>query len=663
MRLTSAVKRPWLAVPLLLSIASVMALSNASLACDDNDSFICPSLASVDTRSVIRVPSLERPGGLDLLGPLAEALDDDSPVSRTTSSTRTSTPTPKPKSKPEPKPKPKKTSAKPKPKHKTKSTSSSKHKSKTTSTKPHATSHRPPNNTTPNPNPTKTHTTTTTARVIVPTTTAARTESSPPASRLTPTVTPEPIEQTTAPGEPTSADSVTPSPPTPTGGEPTPVVTPQDSSIGAVTPTPTPAEPSAPAATPTDTAEEPFTAPRPNRPPRETVSNSFDEPTPSPKIEPTPAATTTLDVNSTTTMTFIFPSTTTMPVPRTTTTTASNTTTTTALPVTISPTATATSHHTHPTTTTTPWLPSTIEPLAPPKVTSTARPGTSLPDIVIPNLNPDIPANSFNVVLRLEHVSYYQVINNGILAAQLVSFLPAQLGRVLKVDTSLIQVLAIRDGSDEPMAANGATVPPVAVHSTTTSASTAATTTTATKSKRTVRKRGLVTSPNSSDAILVTVSIPRNKYWPLNSLVVDQSSALYVKEVQSFGQFLDHEYALASHPPSLSRGGGGSDGSDGQGDGDDGDATADPLTGDNPSQIPGPDGNTNGGSSKSSSAPIIGSVVALATIAYVGIAIVVVRRVQAKKLREQQERDAIRQNISGPINVQGGANGWGWHRE
>lgn len=281
---------------------------------------------------------------------------------------------------------------------------------------------------------------------------------------------------------------------------------------------------------------------------------------------------------------------------------------------------------------------------------------------MIPNLNPDIPANSFNVVLRLEHVSYYQVINNGVLAAQLVSFLPDQLARVLKVDTSLIQVLAIRDGSDTPLAANGATVPPAAVRSTTTSASTAATTTTATKSKRSVRKRGLVTSPNSADAILVTVSIPRNKYWPLNNLVVDRSSALYVQEAQSFGQFLDPEYALASHPPSRSRGGGDtSDGNgDGEGDGDDGDITADPLTGDNPSLIPGPDGK-NGGSSKSSNAPIIGSVVALATIAYVGIAIVVVRRVQAKKLREEQEREAIRQNISGPINVQGGANGWGWH--
>jgi hypothetical protein len=282
---------------------------------------------------------------------------------------------------------------------------------------------------------------------------------------------------------------------------------------------------------------------------------------------------------------------------------------------------------------------------------------------VIPNLNPDIPANSFSVVLRLEHVSYYQVINNGVLAAQLVSFLPTQLGRVLNVDTSLVQVLAIRDGSSKPLAVNGATAPPPAApRSMTTSVSTAATTTTATKSKRSARKRGLVTSPNSSDAILVTVSIPRNKYWPLNNLVVDRSSALYVQEAQSFGQFVDSNYALASHPPSRSRGGGGSSDGNGENGGNDGDITADPLTGDNPSLIPGPDGN-KGGSSKTSQAPIIGSIVALATIAYVGIAIVVVRKIQAKKLREQQEREAIRQNISGPINVQGGANGWGWHDE
>ncbi|KAG0379121.1 hypothetical protein BGX24_001647 [Mortierella sp. AD032] len=323
-----------------------------------------------------------------------------------------------------------------------------------------------------------------------------------------------------------------------------------------------------------------------------------------------------------------------------------------------------TSHHTRPTTTTTtPWLPSTIEPLAPPKTTSTAQPGTSLPDIVIPNLNPIIPEFSFNVVLRLEHVSYYQVINNGVLAAQLVSFIPAQLGSLLKVDTSLIQVLAIQDGSTKSLEANIAGVDRVTLPST---KKTGQKTTTATTSKRSVRKRGLVTSPNAADAILVTVSIPRKTYWSLNGLVVNTSSALYVQEAQSFGQFLDSSYALSSHPPARNRGnGGGGGGSNGNGDGEgeggnDGDIAADPLTGNNPNLITGPD-EQPGGSSTKSNAPIIGSIVALATIAYVGIAIVVVRRVRAKKLREQQERDTLHQSISGPIDVQGGANGWGWH--
>ncbi|KAF9129540.1 hypothetical protein BGW39_004054 [Mortierella sp. 14UC] len=430
----------------------------------------------------------------------------------------------------------------------------------------------------------------------------------------------------------------------------------QGPSTATVTPAPTPTGTPEPVIITTQTAGN-STFSRPHHPPRETVT--FDVPIPTPKIDPSPAATTTLAVNSTTTTTntFVPPTTTTTIAPKTT--TATSTTTTTALPTTTPP--ATTSHHTRPTTTTTtPWLPSTIEPLAPPKTTSTARPGTSLPDIVIPNLNPVIPAHSFNVILRLEHVSYYQVINNGVLAAQLVSFIPAQLGNLLKVDTSLIQVLAIQDGSTKPLEANVAAVPPVTMPSTTKAA---ARTTPATTSKRSVRKRGLVTSPNAADAILVTVSIPRQTYWSLNSLVINPTSALYVQEAQSFGQFLDSSYALSSHPPARNRGnGGGSGGSGGNGDGDGGDGnggdiTADPLTGNNPNLVTGPDGQPGGSSSKSN-APIIGSVVALATIAYVGIAIVVVRRVQAKKLREQQERDALHQSISGPVNVQGGANGW-----
>ncbi|KAG0257304.1 hypothetical protein BGZ95_005282 [Linnemannia exigua] len=639
-----------------------MALTTASRVCDkdsSSSSVSCPSsLASVGTLPVIRIPSLERPLGLDLLGPLAAAPEDDPPVLATTAVPTSTTPTPKPKPKPKPRtrPKPKQPSKhKPKPKPKA---PSSKHNARPTSTKPHATPRRPlpSNNTAPNPNRTKTHTTTTTVPVVLPTTTAAKqTEPSPP-TPLPPTNPSGTGGQPTTAPSPTPTNSVEPPPPPPAGEHPTTGAE-QGSSTATVTPAPTATGTPKPEIIITQPAGN-YTFSRPHRPPRQTVT--LDVPVPSPRIDPSPAATTTLAVNSTTTSTttFVLPTTTATTVPKT-------TTTTTIAPTTTPPTTTnppTTSHHTRPTTTTTtPWLPSTIEPLAPPKTTSTARPGTSLPDIVIPNLDPVIPALSFNVVLRLEHVSYYQVINNGVLAAQLVSFIPAQLGTLLKVDTSLIQVLAIQDGSTKPLEANIAGVAPVTLPST---KKAGPRTTTATTSKRSVRKRGLVTSPNASDAILVTVSIPRRTYWSLNSLVVNPSSALYVQEAQSFGQFLDSSYALSSHPPARNRGNGGSGGgSNGNGEGeggDGGDITADPLTGNNPNLVTGPD-EQPGGSSSRSNAPIIGSVVALATIAYVGIAIVVVRRVRAKKLREQQERDALHQSISGPIDVQGGANGWGWH--
>ncbi|KAF9108406.1 hypothetical protein BGX29_000659 [Mortierella sp. GBA35] len=167
---------------------------------------------------------------------------------------------------------------------------------------------------------------------------------------------------------------------------------------------------------------------------------------------------------------------------------------------------------------------------------------------------------------------------------------------------------------------------------------------------KSAEKRGLVTSPDVADAILVTVAIPRNRYWLLDDLLSNRSSALYVQESNSFGQFLDSKFALSNHPPSRNP--------FGNGDKDDGDVAADPLSGNNPTLVPGPDG---AGSPNASHSPIIGSIVALATIAYVGIAIVVVRRVRAKRLRQQQEREAFQQTIAGPMHVHGGANGWGWH--
>ncbi|KAG0311202.1 hypothetical protein BG000_006743, partial [Podila horticola] len=197
-----------------------------------------------------------------------------------------------------------------------------------------------------------------------------------------------------------------------------------------------------------------------------------------------------------------------------------------------------------PTKTTTPWLPSTIEPVSPPKKTPTPSPGTSLPDVVIPNLHPDIPDGSFNVHLRLQHVSYYQVINNGVLAAQLVNFIPAQLSQVLDVDTDQVLVLAIRDASVK----GGSSA----------------------SSGKTRRKRELVTSKNEQEAILVTVAIPKTHYQVLAAAVADTKSALYTPSADTFGQYLDESYPLSSQPP-VGTPSGGSKGTTGQ---------PSPLTGD-----------------------------------------------------------------------------------
>ncbi|KAF9322368.1 hypothetical protein BG003_000039 [Podila horticola] len=301
------------------------------------------------------------------------------------------------------------------------------------------------------------------------------------------------------------------------------------------------------------------------------------------------------------------------------------TTTTTSGPVVTS--SPSTSHHSRPTTTTTPWLPSSIEPIAPPKTTSTLQPGTSLPDVVIPNQNPVIPPGSFHVHLRFERVSYYQVINNGVLAAQLVSFIPAQLAQVLNIDSHLVMVLAIRDGS----AVSG------------------------NNKKRSLQRRDVVSTDNVQDAILMTVTVPQSQYYTLQGLVENKVSALYIPGPNTFGQFLDPTYPLSNQPPSRSGSGNGSNGDDNSDDGGSDDVTADPLTG----NLPNPVGTTAG--PHSSRGPIIGSIVGLATVAYVGIALVVMRAYRRKKLREQEEqakREAFQQSISAPVMH---GQGWGWH--
>ncbi|CAO3565503.1 unnamed protein product [Mortierella alpina] len=381
--------------------------------------------------------------------------------------------------------------------------------------------------------------------------------------------------------------------------------------------------------TPTETSnpelntDKPTTAPRPN--PDARITHPDTPPTP---IAARTTATTTTTNAAAVTPIITAPSDLSTATPIATATTAA----TTAVATPLTP---VSSHGPRPTKSTVPWLPSSIVPIvAPPKVTSTPSPGTSLPDAVIPDLQPNIPPHSMNVQLRLERVSYAQVIDNGVLAAQLVSFIPAQLSHLMDVEQSKILVLAIRDG---------------------TSAGTAS----SSDSGSHQRKRDLVPSTNADDAILVTMAIPRDKYHVLDALVQNRSSMLYFPSATGFGQFVDSHYPLSAHPPSKAVPGG-DHGNDDKGGGDDDDNDgnkADPLTGENPGVISHPNQNGEGGVGHG---PLIGSVVGLATAAYVGIAMLVVRRYRRKKLREQQ-REALHQSISAPIHVSGSTQAWAWH--
>jgi hypothetical protein len=260
--------------------------------------------------------------------------------------------------------------------------------------------------------------------------------------------------------------------------------------------------------------------------------------------------------------------------------------------------------------------------------------------VVIPNLYPDIPPSSFNVQLRLQHVSYYQVIHNGVLAAQLVSFIPEQLSSLLNVDRDDIQVLAIRDASRRSAGSKRSLRQRDYSHI---------------GNRGDFRKRDLVTSNSGDDAVQVIVSIPKSHYWTLSGLIKDPKSGLYTPSSESFGQYIDSAYPLSNRPPeTASKGGNNSN---------------NPLTGDHlgtgdPNLVTSP--GTDSGSSSSHGA-IIGSLVGLATVAYVGIALVVIRRYRRRRQAEQDEADrrlqlqrSISAPITVPVNVQGGSQGWGW---
>lgn len=225
-------------------------------------------------------------------------------------------------------------------------------------------------------------------------------------------------------------------------------------------------------------------------------------------------------------------------------------------------------------------------------------------------------------------MSYYQVINNGVLAAQLVNFLPAQLSQVLDVDTDQVLVLAIRDAS-----VKGSSPSP-------------------TPGGKSSKKRGLVTSKNEQEAILVTVAIPKTHYQALAAAVADTNGPLYTPSADTFGQYLDASFPLSNQPPVTPSGG--SKGSTGE---------PSPLTGDQ-FGLGGPDPVQKDGSG-STNGVLIGTLVGAATIAYVGIAMVVVRAVRRKRIRQQEEeqRAALQRSISAPVSVQqgGASTGWGWN--
>ncbi|KAL1921563.1 uncharacterized protein VTP21DRAFT_11279 [Calcarisporiella thermophila] len=139
--------------------------------------------------------------------------------------------------------------------------------------------------------------------------------------------------------------------------------------------------------------------------------------------------------------------------------------------------------------------------------TSRASPASNLPEVIVPDTKATPPPGSTTVMLKLMGIQYAQVCHDPILAAQIVNFLPNELGSAVGVPPSRMVVLSMSD---------------------------------ATRKARQVRR-----NEDGTSGVLVVMAVPSESIEPIKQVLSDGQSKLYTNPNGKISQFIDRSFPLA----------------------------------------------------------------------------------------------------------------------
>ncbi|OZJ05828.1 hypothetical protein BZG36_00941 [Bifiguratus adelaidae] len=263
------------------------------------------------------------------------------------------------------------------------------------------------------------------------------------------------------------------------------------------------------------------------------------------------------------------------------------------------------------------WLPSSMDLTAVPAVvasSSVAQMSSAsmtnaaqvIPQFITPNTNVAIPSNSVSVSMKFDAISYAQMVQDPVLAAQVISQFPTIIANSLGISPSDVVILSISSAD-----LSGS-------------------------QSMNMKRRGLVPR-QATTGIIVTFAIPSDQVNNLQAQIQNPQSSLRSSATSGqLGQLVDPSYSLTTTVPN------------------------DPSQGKVPSvNDPNTQSSTNGGSSASGSGTtggvsrgvIIGVAVAGCTFLYAGMTTLVIRHYRKKKAAQAikaHQRLLYNQAISAP---------------
>ncbi|KAL1919153.1 uncharacterized protein VTP21DRAFT_2535 [Calcarisporiella thermophila] len=250
------------------------------------------------------------------------------------------------------------------------------------------------------------------------------------------------------------------------------------------------------------------------------------------------------------------------------------------------------------------WLPSTLLLQPTPSDASgiANSPSTTpkpqqLPESIVPNPNAAVDPKSATVAVKLKGISYAQVCQDPILAAQIVHWFPDEISAAIGVPASKIVILSISEAIPR-------------------------------RRRRMLKRDG----DANTNGIIVNFAVPQEAVFSLSTAIENSSSSLYQGSNNKIGKYIDRSYALALTNTDQST------------------LKSFPI---NSAQQSSEEAN-----SVPNKGIIIGVTVAVGTIAYAGLTAIVIQVYKRRKQRQDGKKNkSVRGEISGPM-MQENSLGW-----